>query len=636
MLKLTLYNNTLKIILISIFLFNSVINYGQLPEKEKKTVDEIIQKANDKLENDNLEEAAKLYYNAGLYCFEKNYSTEAIPYLKESAKIYGEIKDMKKVMKLYSNIGLIYSNIDQYDKALLYFQQSLKIRKVFGSEKDVASGLLDMAYILSVQEDYKDAILNVLKALDIANKIQEPKLVLMSYRMLADNYQKAGNMQKAAEYMDKFATYNQHYEHSQTKEKVSEERIKSAAEISIKEAENRAKQLELELIRKNKEIAEDTLQRKIKAKQDSLIVAEAKIALEKSKYEQAEKDRLLAEAQNKEEKAKQRLFLLTAISLIAVISLIVFGLILNIRRRKKHNKQLQETNEEIERQKRNIELKNNELSDAFIKIEEQNNDINASINYAVNIQKSLLPSQTALQELLTESFILFKPRDKVSGDFYWFKDVIINPGKNDEYKKIFVSAIDCTGHGVPGAFLSMLSFNLLDNIIEQKKIYKPGEILDELHKGVRTSLRQKETNNRDGMDMALCAYSPENNLLEFSGAKNPIIIIKDNKLTRIKGNIKPIGGIYYEKNENTKFNTVSINIDSPTTVYIFSDGYADQIGEQTGRKLMTKFFRSLLGDIHSKPMNEQKDILDLFLKKWQGNTEQVDDIVVIGFKLFPQ
>lgn len=624
------------IFIISIFISLSFSSFGQMSEKEKKTVSRFINEANNYINNDNIKEAANSYYKAGLYCFEKNLSKKAIPYLKESANLYGKNKDFKKVMTIYSNIGLIYSNLDEYDKSLLYFKQSLKIRRSIGNEKDIASGMLDLAYILSVQQDYKNAILNILKALDIANKIQEPKLVLISYNMLAENYQKAGNMQKAAEYMDKFATYRKHYEKSQSKERFSEERIKTAAEISMKNSENRAKQLELELIRKNKEIAEDTLNRKIRAREDSLAIAEAKIALEKSKFEQAEKDRLLAESKSKAEKAQQRLIYAIGIAIIVVILLVAFILVLNIRRRKRHNLQLQETNDEIEKQKRNIELKNNELTDAFNKIEEQNNDINASINYAVNIQSSMLPSQSSLQQMIPESFILFKPRDKVSGDFYWFKDTIVNPGKADQHKKIFVSAIDCTGHGIPGAFLSMLSYNLLDNIIEQQNIFKPGEILDELHKGVRKSLRQNESKNRDGMDMALCSYNPENNMLEFSGAKNPVIYIKDNKLHRVKGSIKPIGGILYDKNESIKFKTTNIEIDSPTTVYIFSDGYADQIGEQTGRKLMTRFFRNLLGDIHNKPLHEQKDILDMFLKKWQGNLEQVDDIVIIGFKLFPQ
>ena len=270
-----------KIFIISILFFISVSSFGQLSEKYKKTISRFINDANNYISIDNYKDAANSYYKAGLFCFEKNLNKKAIIYLKEAATLYGKDKDFKKVMKIYSNIGLIYSNLDEYDKSLLYFKQSLKIRKSIGNETDIASGLLDLAYILSVQQDYKNAILNILKALDMANKNQEPKLVLISYNMLAENYQKAGNMQKAAEYMDKFATYRQHYEKSQTKERVSEERIKSIAEISMKDAENRAKQLELELIRKNKEIAEDTLNQKIKAREDSLAIAEAKIALEK-------------------------------------------------------------------------------------------------------------------------------------------------------------------------------------------------------------------------------------------------------------------------------------------------------------------------------------------------------------------
>ncbi len=631
------YNFPLKIVLLSSFLLIiSLSSFGQLSQNEKETLKKLVDKAESQLSNNKTKNAAKTYYKAGLFCFEKKSEQEAIKYLNNAAKLYGKAKDIKKVMKIYSNIGLIYSNLDDSDNALKYFKQSLKIRTGFGTQKDLASGLLDMGYIHSYRKDYKEAIINILKALDIANKIQDPKLILTSYNMLAENYQKNGNMQKAAEYMDKFATYRQYYEKTQSKEKVSKERIKSAAEISMKEAENRAKQLELELTKRESKFAEEKLQREIKVQQDSLFIAEAKIAIEKAKSEKAEKNRLLAEAETEIEKNKTRLIITITTGFILLAFAITLGLILNIRRKKKHNRQLQETNEKIEKQKRDITHKNNELKLAFDKIEEQNNDINASINYAVNIQKSMLSGEEALLQLIPESFILFKPRDKVSGDYYWFKNVLINPDKDNQQQKIFVSAIDCTGHGVPGALLSMISYNLLDRIIEQQKIYDPGKILDELHNGIRKTLRQKETANRDGMDMAICSYDPDKNLLEFSGAKNPMIYIKDNKLHRVKGSIKPIGGMLYERNEIIRFSTTTIEIDKPTTVYIFSDGYADQLGEKTGRKLMSKSFRNLLKEIHEKPLPEQRKFLDDFMTKWKGEIEQVDDIIIIGFKLYPK
>ncbi len=364
----------------------------------------------------------------------------------------------------------------------------------------------------------------------------------------------------------------------------------------------------------------------------------AKLNTEKDslKIAKLETDQILRETQIKQQKAQQRLLYIVFGSIFIIIALVSFALILNNRRRRQHNKILSETNRKIAEQNKNIELKNAELSDAFDKIEEQNKDINSSIQYAMGIQTAILPPQDSVQKFIPESFILFKPRDKVSGDFYWFKDIeyLNNDGK--KHKKLFISAIDCTGHGVPGAFLSMMSYNLLDNIVEQKKIFTPGKILDELHSGVRKTLRQKETSNRDGMDMALCSYDPDKNLLEYAGAKNPLIYMKSGKIYRLKGNIKPIGGVIHDKSEESKFSNNRIEITEPTTVYIFSDGFADQIGEETGRKLMTKFFRNLLAEIHHKSMKEQKEILELFLRKWQGNTDQVDDITVIGFKLYPQ
>lgn len=624
-----------KLLLIITLISISSFSFSQLSEKDQQNLDGYIKSATDYMKNEEIEQAASYYYKAGLFCMEKNKNKIAIPYMKESGKLYAQIKDYEKVMKIYSNIGLLYANISDYEKSLLYFQNSLKIRKNLGNQAEIASGLLDYAYVLSIQQRHKDAIINVIKALDIATEIQDSKLVLISYRMLAENYQTIGNDQKAGEYLSKFTSYRQYFEKNVTEEIISDERIKSIAELSIKDAEARTKQLEYELMRIRKERETDTLRGMVKAREDSLALVEAIVTAEQNKNKLLQKQKELDDIQKKQDKVQQRLTYFILAGIVLFIALIAVGLLFNIRRRKNHNKMLAATNKKIADQNRNIEFKNEELTDAFQKIEEQNKDINSSIDYAVNIQKSLLPSQNNLKKIIEDSFILFKPRDKVSGDFYWFNDILMSNGKESNQRKVFVSAIDCTGHGIPGAFLSMMSYNLLDNIVEQKNIFKPGEILDELHDGIRKSLRQEETSNRDGMDMALCSYDPDNNILEYAGAKNPLIYMKNGKIHRLKGDIKPIGGIIHDKSEQKKFNNNVIEIDSPTTVYIFSDGFADQVGEETGRKLMTKFFRNLLVEIHEKPMEEQGDILNLFLQKWKGNVEQIDDIIVIGFKLYP-
>jgi len=256
-----------------------------------------------------------------------------------------------------------------------------------------------------------------------------------------------------------------------------------------------------------------------------------------------------------------------------------------------------------------------------------------------------LKTQKLMKSLLKESFIFFKPRDIVSGDFYWFMDT--KPERNgaenssntdetsnvdkdtDQNRKFIVSAIDCTGHGVPGAFMSMLGHNLLNDIVG-KGILESSKILAQLHRGIRTSLNQDATQNRDGMDIALCVIDPENKTMEYAGAQNPLIYIQGEKIFRVRGNKFPVGGFQVEHHDYTKH---TININEPTTCYIFTDGYHDQFGGPQGRKFMTKNFRDLLYEIHNMPMEEQKNILELVINEWMGDNEQTDDILIIGFKL---
>jgi serine phosphatase RsbU (regulator of sigma subunit) len=202
-------------------------------------------------------------------------------------------------------------------------------------------------------------------------------------------------------------------------------------------------------------------------------------------------------------------------------------------------------------------------------------------------------------------------------------------GGNKEDKKLVISAVDCTGHGVPGAFMSMIGFNLLDEITS-KGITRPNLILEELHRGVRFTLKQKETNNQDGMDLAMCVIDSKTKTLEFAGAKNPLIYIQDGEVKQIKGDTNGVGG----KSDDHTFTLHTVDVSTPTYCYIFSDGFIDQFGGENGRKFMISNFRNLLFDIHQKPMKEQREILDKTIKEWMGKKyNQIDDILVIGFKL---
>lgn len=261
---------------------------------------------------------------------------------------------------------------------------------------------------------------------------------------------------------------------------------------------------------------------------------------------------------------------------------------------------------------------------ANAKIHEQHLNIASSINYAQRIQQAMLPKNEEVNGFIEKNtFILFKPRDVVSGDFYWFKRL---PDSGD----LVIAAVDCTGHGVPGAFMSMIGMNTLNSIVT-KGVTEANEILDELHQNIRTALSQKESGNNDGMDMSLCIIREKEKRIDFAGAKNPLVYIQNNEIFKVKADAHPIGGGKYSKEK--PFTKHTIEFDSTTMVYLFSDGYQDQFGGPDNMKFMTKNFRQLLFDIHLLPLDRQKQKLDSIIEDWKGSKHQTDDILVIGMRL---
>ena len=272
---------------------------------------------------------------------------------------------------------------------------------------------------------------------------------------------------------------------------------------------------------------------------------------------------------------------------------------------------------------------NKELKEKNHIIEEKNQSITESITYAQRIQAAMLPAISSIQEELPESFVLFKPRDIVSGDFYWFATPHLHDEQGQGVKnKIMLAAVDCTGHGVPGAFMSMIGHSLLDEIVNERGITNPNKILADLHAGVRFALRQQDSQNRDGMDMALVVLCKQSCTMQFAGAKNPLIYIQDGEMHMVKGDKHAIGG----EDTSRQYTCHTIDISKPITFYIYSDGYQDQFGGPNGKKFMRKNLRNLLLDIHQKPMTEQQQILDNTIESWraEANEKQVDDIMVIG------
>ncbi|HDR89105.1 MAG TPA: hypothetical protein ENN63_05675 [Bacteroidetes bacterium] len=280
-----------------------------------------------------------------------------------------------------------------------------------------------------------------------------------------------------------------------------------------------------------------------------------------------------------------------------------------LRRANQYLKEKELAGIELARQKEELSIKNKNITD--------------SINYAQKIQEAMLPSAVLFKQILSDSFILFKPKDIVSGDFYWV---------NRKGDHIFIAAVDCTGHGVPGALMSMIGFELIRNIINVQNIIEPAQILHKLNKGISEAFNKEveRITLKDGMDLSFCAIDTRNQLLQFAGAFNPVYLIRDDTITELKGDRLFVG--LAEDSEKDKFRNHVIPIEPNDVIYMFTDGYVDQFGGPREKKFMYRRFRHLLLTIHKLPMEEQHMILHETIEHWKGDNEQVDDILVIGFR----
>jgi serine phosphatase RsbU (regulator of sigma subunit) len=310
--------------------------------------------------------------------------------------------------------------------------------------------------------------------------------------------------------------------------------------------------------------------------------------------------------------------------LAAVASLLIILLAIGLYRRyifiKHTNVKIRSQRDEIESQRDLLE-KNRDL------VVFQKNEIIESINYAQRIQAAMLPPESHFSELIRDHFILYKPRDIVSGDFYWIKQV---------KQHIVLAVADCTGHGVPGAFMSMLGMSNLNEIVQRREITQANQVLNELRKQVKNSLRQqgKRGESKDGIDMALVALDLETMKMQYAGANIPLYLIKDVKgspeLTEIKADRMPLG---YYLNKDESFVNHEIQLEKGDAFYVFSDGFIDQKGGEDEKKFLSKNFKNLLIEISDLAMQDQKKVLQRTFADWIGDRDQIDDLLVVGVRV---
>ena len=340
-----------------------------------------------------------------------------------------------------------------------------------------------------------------------------------------------------------------------------------------------------------------------------------------TKYETGKKE---AEIIRQRAELKQRQYFEYALAL-GILMLTALGIVIYLRYREKSkaNVIISEFNDELNQRNEELASQRDEIERQKDKIELAHEEITDSINYAKRIQNAILPSEKQISTHLPKSFFLYKPKDVVSGDFYWIHPV-------DD--KILFAAVDCTGHGVPGAFVSIVAYNLLNKMIEELNLVQPAEILTNLNKYLADALTQQgELDVKDGMDISLCLLDKNRLTLEYSGANNPLYIIRDGQLLETKANKMAVGS-YYFRDDKTFTNHI-IKLENSDCIYSFTDGFADQFGGPKGKKFMYGKFKKLLLEISTNEPLKQKELLLQEFESWKGNHEQLDDVCIIGVKI---
>ena len=302
-------------------------------------------------------------------------------------------------------------------------------------------------------------------------------------------------------------------------------------------------------------------------------------------------------------------FIVFGVVVLALLAVLFFA----FRKIKRINSRLEAQKDEIECQKNLILVKNEQITD--------------SINYARKIQDSILVPEAKIKQWLPDMFIYYKPKDIVSGDFYWFS----------RYEsKCVITAIDCTGHGVPGAFLSMIGNTLLHEIVNIKHVFKPDQILAMLHTGITLALNQDSEDSDSGeagMDMSLCTIDTRLNRFQFAGAKNSIYVVQGDKLKILRANYYSVGGRSLRPDMKVSFTCYDFMYDANTSIYMFSDGYLDQYGGESNEKFNAQRFKELILTNRALPMEEQKAVITKTMEQWIGDGQQIDDFLVMGIKL---
>ncbi|GIV30296.1 MAG: hypothetical protein KatS3mg028_1362 [Bacteroidia bacterium] len=534
--------------------------------------------------------------NIGIVYFAQGNYIKALEYYFQALKKNEEIGNKKSQATNLGNIGNVYFAQGNYIKALEYYFQALKKNEEIGNKKSQATNLGNIGNVYFAQDNYVKALEYYFKALGINDEIGDKGGQAINMGNIGNAYLKLKQYSKAEEYLKQAEQLN--------RELGTIYYLKDVC-ISLSELyEHQMKYKDALFYYKEYTRANDSLNSEQNRK--ALQTMELKYQYEK---EQAirEKEHQKQLAIQRKEKERQKVIsyaIGSGLVLVLIFSLVIFNRLQITRKQKRI---IEEQKQQVELQKQLVEQKNKEITDSII--------------YAKRIQEAILPSESKWQALLPDSFVFYLPKDIVAGDFYWLEET-------DDY--IFVAAADCTGHGVPGAMVSVVCSNALTKSVLEEKIFETDKILNRTKEIVTEKLSASEKHIQDGMDVVLVRISKKNRQqIQFSGANRPLLIVGSEGIREIKGDKQPVG----LDDRSGLFTAKELELKPGEEIFMYTDGYSDQFGGEKGKKMGNRRFKEILQEIYSLTCQEQKAKISEYFTVWKQSGEQLDDVTVVGIKV---
>ena len=581
--------------------------------------------------NDSIGIAGSLNNIGSIYYYMVNLD-KTIEYFERARIIFENLNDFEGIAVAHNNIGEVFVIQEKYDLAISNLQKSLIIRSQLNDTHGVASCLLNIGIVLREKKEFSSALTHCNKALTIYLNKGDKKRLAIAYRSIAQIYKSQENSQKCIFMLFKGLEYAEELG-------AKQEIVLIYKDLSEIYEESRDYESAL-LYYKKYSLIKDTMRRKDNTRNIAEIEAKYDTKKKSHQIELLIKETAIGdlELRSSQSDLEKRNWIIGTITLSLILILIALLLLYRgYKDKMKKNAQLRFKNKTIEEQNQMLDEQNKV-------IDKKSQDITNSINYARRIQKAILPSKEKIGEAFNEHFIFYKPKDIVSGDFFWY---------HNENKHHYIAAIDCTGHGIPGAFMSLITHSLLQKVTSGTNITDAGEILNRLSQEVITAFHQDTS---DSMDLSFCIINENKTSLNFAAVNNQLYIIREKsktpnglaitingienvlkakcsndvfKLFEIRADIEPIG----YQDSSRSFTSSQLQLEKNDRLILFTDGFMDQIGGDKGKKFYSQPFRDMILEAQSTNMFNQQEFVETRFDNWIGNTSQIDDVLVMGFKI---